>query len=85
MSATTSHKTSEALGLWEPKRTLTLEAARRHSQIILMIRRVLYVFSTLLILLLVWQFVSQGPAPIEKDNPENSVRMVNPRYTGPTS
>ncbi len=85
MSSATTHKASEALGLWEPKRTLTLEAARRHSQRILMMRRALYVVAGLLVLLLLWQFVSQGTKIDIEDNPEESVKMINPRYTGRTN
>ena len=84
MSSTASHKTSETLGLWEPKRTLTLEAARRHSKAILLIRRIIYAFAAVLLLMLIWQFVSQGPGLDLEDSPEESVRMVNPRYTGRT-
>ncbi len=84
MSSTTTHKASEALGLWEPKRTLTLEAARRHSHRILLLRRILYGFAALLLFLLIWQFVSQGTKIDIEDNPEESVKMINPRYTGRT-
>ena len=85
MSETITHKTSEALGLWEPKRTLTLEAARRHSRTIILIRRAIYAFAGVLLLMLIWQFISQGPGLDIDDSPEESVRMVNPRYTGRTN
>ena len=84
MSSATTHKASEALGLWEPKRTLTLEAARRHSGRIRRIRQFLYAVSAFLVLILVWQFASQGQGPIMADNPEQSVKMINPRFSGRT-
>lgn len=43
------------------------------------------VLSALLIALLVWQFVSQNTAPPIQDNPNESVRMTNPRYSGRTN
>jgi len=41
ISKSQNHSASEALGLWEPKRTLTLAAARRHSARIRFLRRLL--------------------------------------------
>jgi len=38
-------KASETLGLWEPKRTLTLEAARKHSRRIKSLRWLLMAIS----------------------------------------
>lgn len=84
MNSSSAHEASEALGLWEPKRTLTLEAARRHSVRIRQIRRVLIGLSALLVGLLVWQFASQGTTNFPQDNPNESVRMINPRYSGRT-
>lgn len=84
MSASATHEVSEALGLWEPKRTLTLEAARRHSRRIKIIRRGLIVLAGLLIAALVWQFSSQSTTTIDVDNPNESVKMINPRYSGRT-
>ena len=84
MSATASHEVSEALGLWEPKRTLTLEAARRHSVRIKIIRVLLIALAGLLLLALVWQFSNQTTGPILDDNPDESVKMINPRYSGRT-
>lgn len=85
MNSSAAHHASEALGLWEPKRTLTLEAARRHSLRIRLIRRVLIGLSALLIGLLIWQFASQGTTTFPQDNPNESVRMINPRYSGRTN
>lgn len=84
MTASTTHHASDALGLWEPKRSLTLEAARRHSVRIRIIRRILIGLSALLIALLIWQFTSQGSTAFPVDNPNESVRMINPRYSGRT-
>ncbi len=84
MTGTDAHQASEALGLWEPKRTLTLAAARRHSRNIKIIRGILLGLSLLLIAALVWQFASQGTTTFPEDNPDESVRMTNPRYSGRT-
>ncbi len=84
MSASDTHKASEALGLWEPKRSLTLEAARRHSARIRLMRRGLYALTAVLVAVLIWQFSSQGAPDFLEDNPEESVRMINPRYSGRT-
>ena len=80
-----SHTASDALGLWEPKRTLTLEAARRHTERIRLLRRGLIGASVALIALLVFYFVSQGSEVVIEDDPDTSVRMINPRYSGRTS
>lgn len=83
-SAMQDRKMSEALGLWEPKRTLTLEAARRHTQRIKFIRRLLLGFAALLCLAIIYEFVTQQGTTILEDNPEESVKMINPRYSGRT-
>lgn len=80
-----SHAASDALGLWEPKRTLTLEAARRHTERIALLRKVLIGASIALIALLVYYFAAQGSATVIDDDPDTSVRMINPRYSGRTS
>ncbi len=84
MTLSAAHETSEALGLWEPKRTMTLEAARRHSRRIRHIRQILIGLSALLIATLVWQFARQSTTTFPQDNPNESVRMINPRYSGRT-
>jgi len=79
------HAASEALGLWEPKRTLTLEAARKHSARIKFLRRLLLVFCAALAAYLFYEFSrgnTTGDFPI--DDPSESVKMVNPRYSGRT-
>jgi len=75
---------SEALGLWEPKRTLTLEAARNHSKRIKFLRRLLMGLSGLLLLFLVFEFLTQQNNILIDDNPAESVKMINPRYSGRT-
>lgn len=80
-----SHAASDALGLWEPKRTLTLEAARRHTERIRLLRRVLIGTSVAMVGLLVFYFMSQGSEVVIEDDPDTSVRMINPRYSGRTS
>ena len=80
-----SHAASDALGLWEPKRTLTLEAARRHTERIRLLRRVLIGASVAMVGLLVFYFMSQGSEVVIEDDPDTSVRMINPRYSGRTS
>jgi len=79
------HSTADALGLWEPKRTLTLEAARRHTQRIKILRKVLLGLAALLAIVLVFQFFEQGSTTFDNPNPTESVKMVSPRYSGRTS
>ena len=76
---------SDALGLWEPKRTLTLEAARAHTARIAFLRRALLFAALLLVGVLVFYFVTQSPQTAWEDDPDTSVRMVNPRYSGRTA
>jgi len=78
------HAASEALGLWEPKRTLTLEAARKHSARIKFLRRLLLVLCAGLAAYLVYEFATQSNTTFIEDNPTESVKMVNPRYSGRT-
>lgn len=80
-----SHAASDALGLWEPKRTLTLSAARKHTQRIAILRRVLIGASAALVALLVFYFATQSSEVVIEDDPDTSVRMINPRYSGRTS
>jgi len=82
--ASGDHSVSEALGLWEPKRTLTLEAARRHTDRVRRMRYVLMILAVAMIILLAVQFVAQPRPDILEDDPTESVKMVNPRYSGRT-
>ena len=79
------HAASEALGLWEPKRTLTLEAARKHSKRIKVFRGLLLFFCAALGLYLIYEFATQTRIDILEDNPSESVKMVNPKYRGRTT
>ena len=80
-----SHAASDALGLWEPKRTLTLAAARKHTQRIVFLRRALIGVSGALVALLIFYFATQSSEVVIEDDPDTSVRMINPRYSGRTS
>jgi len=51
---------SDALGLWEPKRTLTLEAARKHTARIKVMRYVLLAICAGLAAYLVYEFATQS-------------------------
>ncbi len=84
ISQSPDRRVSEGLGLWEPKRALTLEAARAHTQRIKLMRYVLIGLSVVLVGILIWQFLSDrgGFDPIS--DPTESVKMVNPRYSGRT-
>jgi len=84
ISTRADRRVSEDLGLWEPKRTLTLEAALAHTRRIKIFRYVLIGLSIILVSALIWQFLSDkgGFEPI--NDPTESVRMVNPRYSGRT-
>ena len=79
------HAASEALGLWEPKRTLTLEAARKHTARIKVMRYVLLAFCAALAAYLIYEFATQTNTTILEDDATESVRMVNPRYSGRTT
>jgi len=69
---------------WEPRRTLTLDAARRHSSFVKLARRILVGLSGLLVAVLLWYFVSAPKSTASPDNPEETVKMVNPIYKGRT-
>jgi len=84
-STQTSHEASEALGLWEPKRTLTLDAARRHSARIKLIRRILIAISVIAAVIVLWNFTQRTTPDIQPINPTESARMGNPQFSGRTS
>lgn len=84
-NAANSHAVSDALGLWEPKRTLTLDAARRHSVRIRLFRKILITTAAGLVAVVAWQFINQPAGFDLVDNPEETVRMVNPKYSGRTA
>lgn len=70
--------------LWEPRRTLTLEAARAHTRRIRFLRFLLLLVALGCLALLVWEFFNQESSDWEKDDPTQSVKMVNPHYSGRT-
>ncbi len=82
--ARNSHAAGDALGLWEPKRTLTLEAARKHSARIRVLRKLLVAAAAALVGVVGWQFINQPAGFKLPDNPSETVRMVNPKYSGRT-
>ncbi len=71
-------------GIWEPRRTLTLEAARKHTQRVRIMRGLLMVLAFMAAGLLVYEFMRQAPPDIPQTDPSESVKMVNPRYSGRT-
>ena len=85
MNAQVSHHASEALGLWEPRRTLTLESARRHSARVRLMQKALIAVALVLVAALVWEFSKRSPTSFDQVNPDESVKMINPRYSGRTS
>jgi len=80
----TAHMDSTKAGIWEPRRTLTLEAARKHSQRVRILRALLMLLALLAVGTLVFEFVRQPPTTIPETDPSESVKMVNPRYSGRT-
>jgi len=84
ISTTGDRRVSEDLGLWEPKRALTLEAALAHTRRIKVLRYVLMAISAAIVGLLIWQFMSDQGGYEPVNDPSESVRMVNPRYSGRT-
>lgn len=84
-STSDNHSASEALGLWEPKRTLTLASARRHTARIRVLRAILLGLTALLALSVVWSYSQRNTSTIQADNPNESARMLKPRFSGRTS
>ena len=68
----------------EPKRTLTLEAALAHTKRIKVLRFLLIALSAVLVGVLIWQFLSDKGGTEPVNDPTESVKMVNPRYSGRT-
>ena len=85
ISKSQNHSASEALGLWEPKRTLTLAAARRHSARIRFLRRLLIGLTILLGAFVVWTYSQRGTEIAKGLDETESARMVNPRFSGRTA
>jgi len=74
-----------ALEHWEPRHVLSLDAARRHSSFIQNARLVLVAFSGVLLLILLWYFISAPKPKPQEDNPDETVKMINPVYKGRTA
>lgn len=89
MSITSVNETNNgdghALQYWEPRRALTLDAARRHSVIVRRARYFLLGFAFLLVAMLVWYFINAPKPMTPTGNSEETVKMVNPVYKGRTS
>ena len=85
ISPVSDRRVSEDLGLWEPKRALTLEAALAHTRRIKVLRYVLMGLSAALVVVLIWQFMSDRGGFDPVNDPTESVRMSNVRYSGRTS
>ncbi|MEE9347652.1 MAG: LPS export ABC transporter periplasmic protein LptC [Robiginitomaculum sp.] len=82
MNAALTSTASGNAGLWEPRRSLTLNAARRHSRFVKLFRFVLVLGSGLLLALLAY-YIVEGPEKLVVNTEETeSVRMTNPRYNG---
>ena len=73
---------SAGSGFWEPKRTLTLSAARGHTRFIKAFRLLMIVLAGALLVTLTY-FMFDGPAKEDMvTNEAEMVRMTNPRYSG---
>lgn len=70
--------------LWEPRRTLTLAAARRHSMHVRVMRVFLLLLAVIAVATLIWEFWRQPGTDFEEPVAGESVKMVNPRYSGRT-
>jgi lipopolysaccharide export system protein LptC len=81
----TNNGDGHALQYWEPRRALTLDAARRHSVIVRRARYFLLGFAFLLVVMLVWYFINAPKPMTPTGNSEETVKMVNPVYRGRTS
>jgi len=82
---TTQGGNGHALAHWEPRHVLSLDAAKRHSAFIRGARLVLMVFSGVLLLVLLWYFISTPKPKPQEDNPDETVKMINPVYKGRTA
>lgn len=72
-------------GFWEPRRALTLDAARRHSEFIKFVRLVLMICAAILFAILAWYFISAPKTITPTANVDETVKMVNPVYKGRTA
>lgn len=80
----TSLTATSAVGtsFWEPRRSLTLAAARRHSRFVKFLRLMLILACGVLLSIMAY-YIIEGPDAPTIDTPDaESVRMTNPRYNG---
>ena len=84
MSSTATYPIGDTTGLCEPRRTLTLEAARRHTVRIKLMRWILMAASLGLLALLVYEFRGQESATLVEADPSEAIVMPNLRYNGKT-
>ncbi|MEE9273373.1 MAG: LPS export ABC transporter periplasmic protein LptC [Robiginitomaculum sp.] len=78
----TLHEANHALDLWEPRRVLTLDAARKHSARVGFVRKILLGLCALILAVLIYFFLKtskHSPAPTPQ---AYAVKMVNPTYKG---
>jgi lipopolysaccharide export system protein LptC len=79
-------ETEKALSLWEPKRQMTLEQARRRSSMVALMRLVFTACAAIAAGIMVGHLaanaVTRSPGSIEKLSGDEVVTMVNPRFTG---
>ena len=83
-SPISSMGSSESRVLWEPRRTLTLEAARSHTRRVRLFQLLLLGVAIACIGLLAREFASQETTVFENFDSTQSVKMENPRYSGRT-
>lgn len=81
----TAHGNGHAMANWEPRRALTLDAARRHSAFIRAARLGLILFAGILMLMLLWYFISAPKRVEHPDSPDETVKMIHPIYKGRTA
>jgi len=88
MSATTAHGL-EALqpthhGTWEPRRALTLSAARRRTAFVRILRFGFIAAAFAIVALLIVQLIggSSGRTAAPQEAVSTDIRMINPRFTG---
>ena len=78
--------TEKALSLWEPRRQMTLEQARRRSNLVALMRLAFTacaaISAGIMVGLLASNAVVSSPNSIEKLSGDEVVTMVNPRFTG---
>lgn len=79
---TTATATQTVLPQWEPRRTMTLASARRHTRIVKILRVLTLALAGGLIAALGYFVFDGASTETIVTNEEDLVRMTNPRYTG---